>query len=449
MKRFRTKVAALQSLRSNAGARVRQTQDRVQELTDRTETLRWRMQDEAHRQQSFASQIAHFRGMTSKIELDRELLTTDYSQVQSNHVDLTQRVNESNQRVLQSTEALQKKKVVESASVSEMLIELKQSKALWETHRQELLSAAKRHEDARISHGLGPTAPNCLPSLEMQHFGSLLDRETQATGSENTAKLDLTTQLAIVRHKLASLSKEQCTKKEALLQFTAQVEDTLKTAATRKEDATRKTQGFKDALDHLKELQSIHEAKLKQQGPSEELKSDSIREKISKLEKYIGRARTELADSASTLAVYRGARETASNEASQCLEEANCTNQKATACLAALLKDEEDTREGYYSEEGKRTKAEIDQIKSGECTTLRRNIYPVEHVLSPCFSCKQSTQFWRILKWYMIRVCNGRSRPNAILAVSWKTGMFASNRPKRCGSNWTRRINKQRRNDLS
>jgi uncharacterized phage infection (PIP) family protein YhgE len=309
--------------------------------------------------------------MTSKIEVDWNNLTADHTEAQVKHERLTKLVNESNERFLNSTEALQKQKVIKSASVSEMLMKLKQAKAQWDTHREKLLSSAKRHEDARLSHGFSPTAPNSLPSLDMQQLASLLDGETQSTGAERAGKLELTTQLATLRNKLASLSDEQCTKKEATVQFTAQVEEKNKTVASLNEDAAQQQHDLKDALAHLEDLKSDHKAKLKKNEANEEAKDDRMREKVSKLEKEIGRARRELADSASTLTDCRAARDAASEETRQSLEEAKGVKQKVSTFLTAMLKNDEDGRDGYEVEEWKQTKAAIDEIKSGKCRTLR------------------------------------------------------------------------------
>ena len=330
LSRLEDKAAKLDSVQNAAENGINELVEEIKQCADQMEHLRHQVQDDAHQQQSLASQTAQIRGSVSRLELDRDSLAKNLITAKK------QRDEISIDKDMGILKELENKKAVVQSSMT--MTELKQTSDSLDKTQKSMELALARHEEIRVEYNLPVGHPRVFPTLEMGHFQDLLEKEMQATGTEEKSKLALISEMAKHRSEMICLRIQVSTLEQEKQQNISQLEEDQKICLDLSEKESFQKQASAEVVARLEELRAAHKVRMtedRNKNAQAEERNFAIRQQVDKLEKHLEIARRRYAEKQDGIATCKQTRGKIVSEANESIEE----GQKAILALKKEMKD--------------------------------------------------------------------------------------------------------------
>lgn len=358
--RLEEKAESLHKLQEVLNTRLTKSENELKQLSEQKENVCHQIQDEAYRQQTLASQTADLRSKVSKLECDWDSLHNDYNTAQKNHEEIVSVMEKDESKQLVAINVLKDKKAALSLATSRLTEEMKKASDSNAETQKQLQSAWKRHEDIRVAHNLGSSPPNIRPSLDMEHFGRLLETEQHATVTEEKSKVLLISQTCKLREELLALHNDiGVGQKENQLKL-SRIAEKEKVLAALRENESRRKQEAEKVSDQVKELRQAHQKQIDErvlQKAESEQRACAVRDRILLVKKQIEDAQRALAKKHDKLAALKTAQNEASSKLKQNIDIEQTEIQKLEKERAMLSKE-----------------IEIDETSPGVDATIKQQI---------------------------------------------------------------------------
>ena len=342
LSRLEEKAAKLMSLQESADEHFQRHEEDFQSLFQQSEALRRQVQDEAHQQQTLASQTAQIRGSVSSLELDRDRQAKDNSTAKKKWDDIIQSINEYEFKHIQELKELDTKKTSKTTALKAALAELKQIAGNRDSIEKNLKTTQKRHEEILLEHGLRSPPQNTVVRLDMPYFREKLEKERQATGDEEMAKFSLIAQLAQHRSEIFCLG-DQTSKAELSKSNSLRTEqEQRKVLSVLAENESRQKQQLVKTKAKLEKLRAEYQLKLTERQNKKcqiEEKSLLARQEESQLEHKIQFVRSRFAVKKEKLQALCDVRKVATKEATKISEVEQNDIRRLTQELEILSKE--------------------------------------------------------------------------------------------------------------